>query len=205
MGETKPPILSVIIPTCGRSTLERTLQSIQQQIDSLHKFFYSDRVEVLVIGDTHHNDFELPLSVAPSLCHNYNVTYLEYDGGGHNWGHHQRNYGMTRARGKWLSFLQDDDALNPGAFEAIFNAIDFHWGVILGQTQTWQVGIVPREKRLYEGNVDANCIIVPNVPERLGVWENRYAGDFSFIRDTCELWDNHIMWLPKVLSVGRPR
>jgi hypothetical protein len=204
MSESKPPLLSVIIPTCGRTTLERTLQSIHQQVDKTHQFFHSDRVEVLVIGDTHGGKFLLPLSVVPSLCQKYNVKYLEYDGGEHMYGHPQRNYGQKIASGRWLAFFQDDDCYVQGAFDAMFDAIEGHWGVILGQTKTWQVGVVWREKELYEGNIDADCIVVPNVPERLGVWANRYSGDFDFIRDTCELWDNRIFWCPKLFAVGRP-
>jgi hypothetical protein len=71
MSDWTPPLLSVIIPTCGRNSLVRTLQSIRGQVGDDDKFIGSDKVEVLVIGDTHDGTFNMPLSGVPSLCQNH--------------------------------------------------------------------------------------------------------------------------------------
>lgn len=205
----KEPKLTVIIPTCGRKSLERTLQSIRSQKGKLGIPYNSDFVEVLVVGDTHQGSFTEPLSRVPFLCQEYDCQYLEYDGGEHMWGHPQRNYGQSVAKGKWISWLQDDDIYVPGAFAAIIESAfapltQKPFAPRLFRTLTWQAGVVWSEPELREGNIDANCIVAPNVPEKLGVWASRYNGDFDFIRDTCSRWDM-MVWEPRVIAHGRPQ
>lgn len=211
MGETKPPLITVIIPTCGRETLQDTLVSVRSQFDYRYEKYEADRVELLVVADTHRGTFGNQLKGVPEMCKEYYAQYIEHDGGMHCWGHPQRNYGQSIARGEWIIWIQDDDVYSDCAFRSLLrvaktseNQSGF-WGVILSQTLTWQAGVVWREKELWEGNIDANCIFAPNIPERLGKWTDRYNGDFDFIRDTCEKWNNKILWFPRVIAVGRPQ
>lgn len=211
MGETKPPLLTVIVPTCGRDTLERTIQSVRTQRDENNNYYGPSTVELLVVGDTFDGTFDESLERVPSLCAKYNAKYVGYDGGTHCFGHPQRNYGQSVAGGSWLIWLQDDDIYAEGAFRALLKKAKIngnmhgHWGVILGRTITWQAGVVWKQKILAEGNIDADCIAVPNVPERLGKWNHRYNGDFDFIRETCMNWDRQVLWFKEIIAIGRPR
>lgn len=193
------PLLSVIIPTAGRPTLDRLLASIRDQAPR-------EQVEVLVIGDTYAGTFVDALTPVPALCRQYRARYLGYDGGLHCVGQPQRNYGMTRARGQWLAFSQDDNVWRPGAWDAIHASITashicprlFKVHVRHGFV-VWQ-----QEGHLALGHVDADCAVVPNDPRRLGQWGLTYTGDWEFIRDTVALWDDDVQWEPFVIADGRP-
>jgi hypothetical protein len=191
------PLLSVIIPTCGRDTLERTLRSMRCQAPARD-------LQLLVIADTHAGTHLAALDTVPALCARYEAICDGYDGGQHCVGQPQRNYGMTRADGAWLAFSQDDAAWTLGAWDAIAASIARPPRCPrLFRVQTWQAGVVPRVERVRLANVDADCIVVPNVPNRLGLWGLEYCGDFTFIRDTVLLW-GQVVWEPQVIALGRP-
>ena len=193
------PLLSVIIPTCGRPTLERLLASIRDQADAR-------AVEILVVGDTHAGTWAEALASVPALCKQYGARYRGHDGGQHCVGQPQRNYGMTQARGQWLAFGQDDNVWAPNAWAAIEPSISagalrprlFRVHVRHGFV-VWQ-----QEGHLALGHIDADCIVTPNWAERLGQWGLEYTGDWTFIRDTVDLWAGDVQWERPVIATGRP-
>lgn len=206
------PILSVIVPTIGRSTLDRMLASIRHgSLDE--EYINADRIEILVIGDCHigAEPIESNLEYAAAVSKQYDARYVEYDGGIHCFGHPQRNYGQSIAIGRWLAWLQDDDVWTPGAVDEILKSIDVSDDNVnnlvprIFRTQTWQAGVVWKDQAIREANVDADCIVALNYPDRLGEWINRYCGDFDFIQQTCKLWDNQVKWEEFVIAVGRPK
>jgi hypothetical protein len=182
------PWLTVIIPSIGRDTLGRTLQSIRAQAPP-------SEVELLVIGDTH----------GTPLCTTYGARYLGYDGGLHCVGQPQRQYGIGQAAGAWLAWSQDDSAWTVGAWAAIAASIAREPRCPrLFQVQTWQAGVVPRLQTVKLGNCDADGIVVPNEPARLGRWANDYCGDFAFIAATVERWGGAVVFEPTIIAIGRP-
>jgi len=170
--------LSVIVPTIGRPTLARMVESVTDP-----------SVEIVVVADTHRNDVREELKAVRRLV-NQRVVWLNHDAGYHCWGHPQRQLGMAHASGRWLMFSQDDNVLVPGALDRIRRVIarQPHPRPLLFQVDNWAAGVVWKEPVLAERNVDADCIVVPADPERLGTWGERFNGDFDFIADTCAKW-----------------
>lgn len=196
------PILTVIIPTIGRQTLEDTIQSIRLNGERISG---DGDIEILVIGDTYLGTYQNTLDRAKKIADMWASTYVEYDGGIHCYGHPQRNYGIKIANGDWLAWMQDDDVWLPGAVEAIMQSISTGNSTPrLFRTHTWQAGIVWKRQELVVGNIDADCIVTPNMPGKVAEWTNRYEGDFDFILNTCKRWGMNVRWEEFVIARGRP-
>jgi hypothetical protein len=146
MNELK---LSILVASCGRESLGRTIESIRPQLEA------GDELIVDVNDD------------AP-------------------WGHHARNRMMVRAKGDMLLFIDDDDIYLPHAFQMIrLHAEPEPDRVHIFQMQYPDGRKIWRYRTLIDGNVSTQMFCVPN--RRLGQWGTRYAGDFDFITQTCEL------------------
>lgn len=198
-GSVSKPLLSVIVPTIGRSTLTRTLQSIRGQAGS-------DVCEILVVADTHGGDFVVDLADVPQVCAEYKARYLEHDGGEHCVGQPQRTYGATQATGTWLHWLQDDDIWLPDAWASIAQSI--HLGPtcprLFRVITQWGFTVWNRQS-LRLGNIDADCIVTPNVPDKTAPWGMEYTGDYVMIRDTAELWGGQVVWEMPLIAEARPK
>lgn len=192
------PWLSVICPTTGRPTLAWTLASVRRQAPAT-------AVELVVVADTHGADFAATLAHVPALCARYDARYLEHDAGLHCVGQPQRQAGQEHATGEWLSWTADDDCYRPGAFAAIRRAV---CGTPPAPHlfRLWQRWAPPlwNAPVLAVGNIDANCLVAPNVPGRLGHWQNFYAGDQAMIMETCERWNWMQYWQDALIGVIRP-
>lgn len=174
-----------------------------------------------MVGDSHAGTWRKQLDEVPLLLARLDsadedtyvptnrLLYCEHDGGEHCYGQPQRQYGMTVARGQWLSWVGDDDIYLPGAFEAIRNAIQslsepipllFRW-ISPWKMLYWHTpgfyGDAP-------GHIDAECIVAPNIPEKLGHWEHIYQGDFSFISETIKLHGGKVLFLPEIIAQAQP-
>jgi hypothetical protein len=192
------PFLSCIVPTVGRVTLEPLLRSLREQT-------HAGETELLVVGDTHAGTWRRALESVPALCDAYAARYAAYDGGVHAWGHPQRNYGASLARGAWLWWLQDDDLPADDAYATLRRTLwDAPRVPHLFQTATWQAGTVWREPVLALRNIDADCLVAPNAPTRLAPWPPTYNGDFTAICETVALYGGRCVWVPAVIAHGRP-
>ena len=199
------PLLSVIVPTVGRPSLERTVNSLLRQGEWLPW-------EAILVGDTHAGTWTPQLGRAADLAARYSehLRYVEHDGGCHAWGHPQRNHGATVARGRYLSWLGDDDIYVRWAFETLAQALGgredaprvhlFRW------IAPWKQLLWHTAGYLEESHIDAECIICPNDPEKLGTWTNRYQGDYDFIRETVDRWGGleRVIWQPEVIAQAQP-
>jgi glycosyltransferase involved in cell wall biosynthesis len=194
------PRLSVIVPTVGRPELARTLESIRLQADR-------DLVEVVVVGDSHAGTHAARLPWARQLARKYGARYAEHDGGKHMVGQAQRQYGMGLATGEWLAFMADDDLYRDGALARMIAAGEWHGSErpLLFRVQMNHIGLhIWHFKGLLRlGNVDAECIMVPNVPDKLGRWGDRYEGDYDFICETVVLFGD-ATWIDETIAIARP-
>ncbi len=95
---------SVVIPTIGRATLERTVQSVLAQDAAAVGF------EVIVVNDSGRPLPEAAWQRADSV--RLITTYRRERSVA-------RNTGAALAKGEYLCFLDDDDWLLPGALEAL--------------------------------------------------------------------------------------
>lgn len=186
--------LSIIVPTPDGEGLDRLAESILPQIGS------GD--EVIVVGDTHDG----PLPHVEGLCRAYGWRYAEYDARGHAWGHPQINEGMRQARGDYLVFIDDDDIFTPEALHIIRAAADelSEPRVLLFRFRCERLGrTLPETHEVVENAIGGHCIVPPNIPERLGQWADRYAGDFDFIVSTLAHWPEGPVWRDEVIAVAR--
>lgn len=183
--------LSVIVPTIGRASLVRLLDSLLPQTQA------GD--QVLVVGDL--------MTVADLM----RVSRWAYADGrllvvpcrpGHDWGAHERTVGLSHATGTHLVFGDDDDVFLPGALDAIRATVDDRpWmfrmvdpnGAVLWQTP-----------EVRQGNHGTPQFVVPNDPARLGVWGTRYEGDFDFVVSTLAHYPaDALQWSPSVIYACR--
>lgn len=189
--------LSLIIPTCGRKTLSRTLLSAQNA-----GILPND--EVIVVGDG-------PQPVAEEICRDFQlripVTYLE---GPRTrcWGHAQRNLGMSKATKETLIFIDDDDEYNENAISEIRRKSDESQGrIVLGRVKHRSIGVIWRDMNVRIGNVSTQMIVVPNIPSRLGFWVPMQGGDFAFLYQTVQKWpgkEDGIAWWWPILATHHP-
>lgn len=212
MSDTSSPLLSIIVPTIGRPTLERALRSLLWQEG--HALAW----EAVIVGDSYREggggDFRAALDGVPARLaaldggRTDRLRYVEHDGGVHAWGQPQRNHGATVARGRWLAWLGDDDLYLRGAFEAmgavlasaepiphLFRWIS-PWKAVYWHTRGY-VGEAP-------GHIDAECIVTPNDPDRLGTWTNRYQGDWDFIVETIRRYGGQTAWCDPIIAQAQP-
>jgi hypothetical protein len=219
MVRSEQPWLSVIIPTIGRRSLQRTIDSLRGQV-------YGSTIEVLVVADTHQagglgpTRTRLPglpdvadrFRYTRDLAESYGCVYAEHDGGENCWGHPQRDHGARLARGTWLWWLQDDDIAAPDALPAMRSILTLNelrsWAPHLFRVQTWQAGLVWKtEGVLAEKQIDADCIVVPNEPSELVPWGRRYNGDWDFISQMVANYGGpaEVVWDPTIIAIGRPQ
>lgn len=98
---------------------------------------------------------------------------------------------IERAAGTHLVFIDDDDQLASGALATMRRVADEHPGRIAIFRMRYLDGrILWSEPALRERNVSSQMLLVPNVPGKLGRWENseyQRMADWSFISETAEL------------------
>ena len=179
--------LSIIIPTLGRASLARTLESC------------ADADEIVVVLDKARGGTlpcELPGN-AVLLEGVYGVTG----------GHLGRVHGISVASGTHLAFFDDDDAYAPGAIQLMRDAAcDYP---VIFRMDHYRLGILWRTPDIYFGNVSTQMYLVPNRPELLGEWEPHQpgwpepGGDYSFIRDTVENFGG-VVWREEIIAALRP-
>jgi hypothetical protein len=138
------------------------------------------------------------------------------------YGNRQRNLLMKLATGDYISFLDHDDAYNPGAFDAIDNIarqapgrpIFFKMNVYQFQSTE-----APRSEpftlwrqetlgHIVQAMVGGHMFVVPNRQDLLSIWPTSiYEADYHFIRNTVDNFREHgiePVWADFVISEVRP-
>jgi glycosyltransferase involved in cell wall biosynthesis len=185
--------LSIIVPTHDGEGLENLWSSVE---DQLLPDFHD---QLIVVGDTH--DGPLPSVELRTRTKGY--TYLSHDAGHHCWGHCQINHGITQAKGDYLMFIDDDDCIPPGALDTIREAIaeQVEARPLMFKFYSRRHGIaLPVSHHVIESAIGGHAMIVPNVPDRLGQWQCRYAGDYDWIVSTLALWPAGPVWYDDVIA-----
>lgn len=193
------PTLSILIPTAGRPELRRALAAIRPQLK------HGD--EVIVIGDTADGPLPLTESIVADFGKPY--RYVSFDGGGHDFGHSQLNYGMTLAKGDYIHVSDDDDIHTPNAlatFRLMASAVPkpvpflFRFRSHAGMIFWHQPGLFARNW------IGGHCLLAPNVKGKLGVWTPQYNGDFDYVEGTVNHYGGpqHAVWRDEIVAVARP-
>ncbi len=133
------------------------------------------------------------------------VIVVENDYGDH--GYRARTEGIARATGTHLAFMDDDDVYLPGAIETFRRyAADVP---VIFRMDHYRHGILWRAPMLRFGNVSTQMLLVPNKPDKLGVWEAHMpglpepGGDFTFLTGCVERMGAPI-WRDEIVARLRP-
>lgn len=180
--------LSIIIPTIGRPSLKKTIESILPQ--------WEPGDQIIVVGDGEQPNAE------DIVSHYYSEYPVEYHETSPTrcFGHAQRNFGMEVAMCSHLSFMDDDDWYAQNALPQIRSVIKMTPDKpLIFQMQYPNRFVLWQHPHLVEANVGTPMIVVPNVPEKLGVWGNRREGDWDFLH-TMKWAENEISWWPVVIA-----
>lgn len=189
--------LSVILPTIGRGTLRRTLESCASQLER------DDRV--FVVADSNQPDL---IQDVRDLVWEFGqgFVYLEHDGGFKHWGCPQRNFGIWAAKeGSLLVFQDDTDVFDPDGFRHIRTAYEQYGAVpLLFECDLRGSGsYLDSSREIRCGEVDGHMLVVPNLPGRVADWPyRRYESDFDWIEATLALWpEGSLVRVPELLSI----
>lgn len=189
--------LSVIVPSIGRPALLPLIHSLP-----------GAWVEWVIVFDGSRRDRQINIIERQRELERIGLEWHTCLEGG-DYGQEQRNHGMTKATGEWLAFSQDDQVFEDGAAETLFNLEPWqserHYAPQLFRLRKWtpqNENLVWRERGTFElGMVDGDCMVVPNVQDRLGRWGAGYCGDWEFLRATAEHWGG-VEWRDEVIQRG---
>jgi len=183
---SEPPLVTVITPTWQRHELllDRCIPSVQAQ--------GYPWVEHLVISDGPDDELSRELAEAPLKRGWRNVAYAyvpEHDEEAH-YGHHCRAYGTEIARGEYITYCDDDDALRPEHCHMLAAALDADPEAGFAVSRMCShgphgesvIGIGP----LACGNVGTPMIMHRRSVTEHGTWD--HAGQF-------EDWDLVLSWI----------
>lgn len=171
--------LSIVLPTIGRPSLRKTLDSIYPQLE-----YQKD--EVIFVGDQEALESDVVQWAWKKRWDRQ--TFVKHPRG-NNWGQTERNFGMRFANGTHVMFMSDDDWYLEGAFARIRATATAHPNKVLIFKMWWNGLVLPRFPSIVQANIDASMFVVPNDPNKLGVWGNRYEGDYDFITSTLDLYE----------------
>ena len=181
--------LSFILATCGRTSIDRMLRSMEAQ------YALRPTDELLIVGST-----ETERRVQ---CNMRFITSPM----GNDWGHTERNIGMGLATGTHLVFIDDDDTMTVGSITVIRNAVARSPDNPIMFRMVDPNGLVIwQNKQVRMGNHGTPQFVVPNKPNRLGTWGHRYEGDFDFVKSTLALYPNgegDLVWNPRIIYACR--
>lgn len=170
-------MITFVVPTIGRESLAKTLQSIV--------CWYGD--EILLVGDSWR-------------VNDRRVRYVDCKPG-RDWGATERNFATSFVKTPYIAHIDDDDVYAPGTRELMENALQktpakpvlfrmrFPNGITL-----WQ------EPEVRCGNVGTPMMLIPNIPEKLGTWGSFVGGDCHFL-ETMQWGRNEIVWRPEVIAL----
>lgn len=183
------PTLGVVIPTPGRRSIFRTLNSIKAQ-------GLEPGDDILIVGDGFHKPTAgLVEMMGPPF--RYIATTKTRD-----WGHSQFNYGVQHVRGDWVTGQDDDDIYLPRAFDSMREIVATgEPRVILGRVMSPYLGILWTEPQ--REPLDGHCILVPNDKKKLGCCGVEYAGDQVWIQTSLAAYESYT-WADRVWTLTRP-
>ncbi len=185
--------LSVIVPTLGRATLARTLDSILSQL--------SLRDEVIVAPAP-----GADMVALAGLCESSAITLLDPASPAPGRGAGERNAAMKVATGSHLVFMDDDDVYLHGALDVMRAAACDRPVMFRMDATNVGIGIKWVEPEVRYGNVSTQMFVVPNDPGRLGTWaphQGTEGSDFTFIKGCCERMGDPV-WREEIVAVLRP-
>jgi len=123
---------------------------------------------------------------------------------GEPFGYAARRRMQARAKGDYLIFMDDDDLWLPTAFATIRAGVASEPERVHLFRMRWEHDgrVIWTDREVREGNVSTQMVAVPNGCP--GVWGDRYAGDYDFVRSSCDALGEPVWHEEIVASVGLP-
>lgn len=192
---TRPPTISVIMPTCGRDTLGRALASLDTAGAGIDD-------EVIVVGDGPQPEARALVKQLKLPCR---ALFWETDTTNDK-GATQRNHAQTVAEGDFLCYLDDDDVMLPGAFDAMRRGAIEEPGIpLLFKMLAYWGAVLPLSHTVTYGHVSGSMLVTPNIAGKVGEWGGDVdRHDYEMIRATIKLYDGRFAWRPEILVSCRP-
>ena len=144
------PLVSVIIPTYKRPNV------IARAVDSVLKQTY-DNIEIFVVDDNDPSFLERIATeeVMAQYENNPKVTYIQHDCNKN--GSAARNTGWRHAKGKYITYIDDDDEISPLKIQKqveCLEQLDESWGACYTAYHTLMLnGSVQKSSTNHSGNV----------------------------------------------------
>lgn len=199
------PYVSLVIPTKGRDTLKRCLESVTVALQGVSRELF----DVTVVKDSYEMDDETHKNIE-ELCDKYKAWVLEFDAKYHDWGYPQLEFFyLNRARSTYIWNIGDDDTVPPNTFTRIldilkangtnhpymFQAALFsspHRGIPAGEYRiVWD----DSDRSITRQKITGQNLLCLNDKYTMGHW----VDDFEFMRQTLEQY-NHVQWVPVVIA-----
>lgn len=123
------------------------------------------------------------------------------------WGNQARNNAIPRCAGTHLMFIDDDDHHTDGALELVRTKVRAYPKRVHLFSMRYQDGrtVHPRWP-LQIGYVGTPMLCIPNTPDKLGAWSDRYEGDHDFITQTMQLrGDEPVLHADVIAHVATPQ
>ena len=183
---------SIITPTKARPTLQRTIDSVTPQLQP---------------GDEHILAYSHPLP--ETLVGKFRTVRAP----AHPKGNLGRDVAMSKARGDWFIFVDDDDVLLPGA-------LDFARGILkTGHIYLFQLAGVPNvcsgerfvltpDRGEVTGGTGGSCLVLPN-DGRAPMWRDaaptqvEQSYDVSYVRAALAIYGEPV-WIAQPLVYINP-
>jgi len=129
-------LITFIIPTIGRPTLQRTLDSIRANTNSSWKAIVMfDGVEPTITSD----DSRIQI-----LRMNKTGT-LNYAG-------RVRNHAITKSNTPWIGFVDDDDVITPNYVEDLISHLKENPDVVIFRMKDKEIVLPPKEATVFKLN-----------------------------------------------------
>lgn len=198
-SQAMTPSFTIMLPTVGRPTLERTLDSIAVQ-----RFGPEDRV--MMISDGYNPRVE---QVFKDYQAKMPIDLCVVDGPNNDWGHTPRNIMMPHVRTTHIHHMDDDDIYaSPETLSTIREHVIENPDVphIYKVRFADNGRIIWFAKGLIEfANVTTIGFVHPHLKGKYAFWPPRIGGDFEFWRDTqAHYKPDALIWHNDVLFVARP-
>lgn len=137
--------VTFIVPTVGRATLQRAVDSVKAQTLP----FWDLYIEGDGVDPYEALDFGPSAQTSPGAIHAWKQHHHKHESD-------MRNIGIRQARSEWVAFLDDDDTLAPQYVEWLLEAADNSDVVIFRQIfpkEDGTVAVFPNEEEIVWGNV----------------------------------------------------
>lgn len=189
------PALTIVVPSQGRPTLPRLLESLQP------KYHDGVRVEIFLVGDSHGGYInDVRYTARQFDC----IRFAEVDADCHAWGYPQIQYGYDNATGDYILCIGDDDVYVPNALNKIQETIRKTERVApyLFKVRMRDGTIFWNEGGFVRGRVSTQNFCVLNIKDKLGFWWD----DFAFMEATVNKYGGHssIVWSTELIAEWKP-